>query len=62
MEITKDMTIGQMIVENPNVAPILMDIGMHCLGCPASQGETLEQAAQVHGVDINELMDKIRAL
>lgn len=62
MEITKDMTIGQIIVTNPNVAPILMEAGMHCLGCPASQGETLEEAAMVHGLDIDELMSKIAAL
>lgn len=62
MNITKDMTIGQIIVTNPNVAPILMEAGMHCLGCPASQGETLEEAAMVHGLDIDELMSKIAAL
>lgn len=62
MEITKDMTIGQMLVANPNVAPILMEAGMHCLGCPASQGETLEQAAQVHGMNFDDLMAKISAL
>lgn len=62
MEITKDMTIGQIIVTNPNVAPILMEAGMHCLGCPASQGETLEEAAMVHGLDIDDLMGKIAAL
>lgn len=62
MDITKDMTIGQIIVKNPNVAPILMEAGMHCLGCPASQGESLEEAAMVHGLDIDELMSKIAAL
>ena len=62
MEITKDMLIGQIIVKNPNVAPILMEAGMHCLGCPASQGETLEEAAMVHGLDIDSLMEKIAAL
>lgn len=62
MDITKDMTIGQIIVTNPNVAPILMDAGMHCLGCPASQGETLEEAAMVHGLDIDDLMKKIAEL
>lgn len=56
VEITKDMTIGQILVEAPEVAPMLMAVGMHCLGCPASQGETLEEAAMVHGIDINELM------
>lgn len=62
MEITKDMTIGQIIVKNPNVAPILMEAGMHCLGCPASQGETLEEAAMVHGIDYDELVKKIAEL
>lgn len=62
MDITKDMTIGQIIVKNPNVAPILMEAGMHCLGCPASQGESLEEAAMVHGLDIDDLMAKIAAL
>ncbi len=62
MEITKDMTIGQIIVKNPNVAPILMGAGMHCLGCPSAQGETLEEAAMVHGMDIDALMEKIEEL
>ncbi len=62
MEITKDMTIGEILVNKPEVAPILMEMGMHCLGCPASQGESLEDAAAVHGMDINDLMGKIAAL
>jgi len=62
MDITKDMLIGQIIVKNPNIAPILMEAGMHCLGCPASQGETLEEAAMVHGLDIDDLMAKIAKL
>ncbi|HCR40426.1 MAG TPA: disulfide oxidoreductase, partial [Lachnospiraceae bacterium] len=49
--ITKDMTIAQAIAVNQNIIPILMDIGMHCIGCPASQGETIEEAAMVHGMD-----------
>lgn len=60
--ITKDMTIGQIIVKNPNIAPILMEAGMHCLGCPSAQGESLEEAAMVHGLDIDDLMAKIQAL
>ncbi len=63
-KVTKDMTIGQILQMDMNVAPILMGIGMHCVGCPASQGETLEEAAMVHGVDadlleaqINEFME-----
>jgi len=61
-EITKDMTIGEIIAKDQNVIPILLEAGMHCLGCPASQGESLEEAAMVHGLDINELMAKIQAL
>ena len=62
MEITKDMTIGEVLVNKPEVAPILMEMGMHCLGCPASQGESLEQAAMVRGMNIDDLMGKIAAL
>lgn len=61
MAITKDMTIGEILRSNPEVAPILMEAGMHCLGCPASQGESLEEAAMVHGMDIDALMAKINA-
>lgn len=61
MAITKDMTIGEILRSNPEVAPILMEAGMHCLGCPASQGESLEEAAMVHGMDIDALMEKINA-
>ena len=61
-EITKDMTIGEILRTKPEVAPILMEAGMHCLGCPSAQGESLEEAAMVHGMDIDALMDKIAAL
>ena len=61
-QITKEMTIGEILRTNPDVAPILMDAGMHCLGCPSAQGESLEEAAMVHGMDINDLMAKIEAL
>lgn len=50
-QISKDMTIGEILRVDINIAPLLMSIGMHCLGCPASQGETLEEAAWVHGMD-----------
>ncbi len=50
-QISKDMTIGQILGVDPDVAPVLMSMGMHCLGCPASQGESLEEAAMVHGLD-----------
>lgn len=59
MEITKEMTIGQILQVKPGVAPVLLAMGMHCLGCPASQGESLEEAAMVHGMDIDELMKQI---
>ncbi len=61
-EITKDMTIGEILQANAGVAPVLMAAGMHCLGCPSAQGETLEEAALVHGLDVDELMRQISAL
>ena len=60
--ITKDMTIGEILRTNPDVASVLMEAGMHCLGCPSAQGESLEEAAMVHGMDIDSLMEKIQAL
>ena len=59
--VSKDMTIGQLIREYPNVAPILMQVGMHCLGCPSAQAETLGEAAMVHGLDADLLVEKINA-
>ncbi len=61
-KVTKDMTIGELLNSNPEVAPILMEVGMHCLGCPASQAETLAEAAMVHGIDADLLEEKINAL
>ena len=61
-QITKEMTIGEILSVNPNVAPILLEAGMHCLGCPSAQGESLEEAAIVHNMDIDDLMAKIAAL
>ena len=60
--ITKDMTIGEILRKAPQVAPVLMEAGMHCLGCPSAQGETLEEAAMIHGMDIDELMKAIAEL
>ena len=48
-----------MLEAAPEKAEILMEAGMHCLGCPASQAETLEEACEVHGIDVDELMSKI---
>ncbi|MBE5895411.1 MAG: DUF1858 domain-containing protein [Lachnospiraceae bacterium] len=59
--ITKDMTIGEALVANPNIVPVLMEAGMHCIGCPSAQGETIEEAALVHGFDVEELLAKINA-
>ena len=58
-KVTKDMLIGQLITLDPNIAPILMRAGMHCLGCPSSQMETIEEAAMVHGLDAQVLEDQI---
>ena len=60
--ITKDMTIGEILRTTPEVAPILLEAGMHCLGCPSAQMESLEEAAAVHGMNIDDLMSKIQAL
>lgn len=63
--VTKDTTIGEVLMINMNVAPIFYGMGMHCLGCPASQGETIEEAAWVHGIDpeivLKELNEYIEA-
>lgn len=50
-QITRDMKIGEVLTAYPDAAPVFYGIGMHCLGCPASQGETIEEAAWVHGLD-----------
>ncbi len=54
--IHKDMLIGEIITIDPGNAAILMANGMHCPGCPSAQGETLEEAALVHGMDVEELI------
>lgn len=58
-QITKTTMIGELLNIDAEVAPILLGIGMHCLGCPSSQGETIEEAAMVHGIDADELVNKI---
>ena len=59
MKFDKDITIGELLEKAPEKAEILMAAGMHCLGCPASQAETLEEACDVHGIDVDELLEKI---
>ena len=60
-EITKETTIGDVLRVKPEAVPVLMEIGMHCIGCPASAGETVEEAAAVHGVDADELVMRMNA-
>ena len=58
-KVDKDTIIGDILDTDFDVAPYFMEIGMHCLGCPASRGETIEQACEVHGVDPQQLIDKL---
>jgi len=58
-QVTRDTNIGELLMIDRGVAPILLGIGMHCLGCPASQGESIAEAAMVHGVDPDALVDMI---
>jgi hybrid cluster-associated redox disulfide protein len=59
--VTKDTTIGEVIQIDAGVIPILMGAGMHCVGCPSSAGETLEEAAMVHGIDSDMLVEEIQS-
>ena len=58
-KVSKDMLIGKLLQIDANIAPILMRAGMHCLGCPSSQMESLEEAAMVHGLDVDVLVNQI---
>ena len=58
-KITGDMLVGQICAEHPEAVPALQAVGMHCLGCPASRGETIEEACQVHGVNADELVEEL---
>lgn len=55
----KDTKIGEIIETAPEKAEILLQAGMHCLGCPASQEETLEEACEVHGIDVEDLVKEL---
>ena len=61
MEINKDMTIGELLEKAPEKAEILLEAGMHRLGCPASQAETIAEACDVHGIDVEELIKKLNS-
>ncbi len=58
-QVSKDMVIGEILALNPNTATILMNAGMHCLGCPSAQGESLADAAAVHGMDADALVAEL---
>lgn len=58
-QITKDMLIGDILDMDEGTAPFFFEMGMHCLGCPSSRGESLEDACAVHGTDCDELVKKI---
>ena len=60
MKLTKETTMGEMLEYDMGIAYILMQCGMHCVGCPSSIGESLEEACAVHGLDADEVMDVIR--
>ena len=62
INITKDTIIGDILDIAPQCAPVFMSIGMHCLGCPSSRGETVEQACAVHGVDCEKLLEVVNAV
>ena len=61
MKIEKTTKIGELLENAPAKADILLEAGMHCLGCPASQAETLEEACMVHGIDVEDLLAKLNA-
>lgn len=61
-QITKDTIIGNILDIAPETAPLFLSIGMHCLGCPSSRGETVEQACMVHGVDVDVLLAKLNSM
>jgi hybrid cluster-associated redox disulfide protein len=57
--ISRDLTIAEALKIRPEIAPILMSKGMHCLGCVIAQGETIGQAAEVHGLDVDQLIKEL---
>jgi hybrid cluster-associated redox disulfide protein len=59
MEITKDMTIGDVVKKYPATVSALMNYGMGCIGCPSAQAESLEDAARVHGIEVSKLVDSL---
>ena len=62
MQINKDMLIGELVVMDELIPQMLMGAGMHCLGCPSSQMESLEEACMVHGIDCDDLVSKMNEI
>ena len=60
--ITKDTIIGDILDMDQTTAPFFLEMGMHCLGCPSSRGETVEQACMVHGVEVDDLLAKVNEM
>lgn len=58
-QVTRDMNIGEILDNARETVPFFLEMGMHCLGCPSARGETLEQACMVHGVNADDLVEKI---
>ena len=59
--IEKTTKIGELLKIAPEKSRVLLEAGMHCLGCPSAQEETIEEACQVHGIDVDELIEKINS-
>ena len=61
MKFNKDTRIGELLEVAPEKAEILLNVGMHCIGCPASQMETIEEACDVHRIDVEDVLEKLNA-
>ncbi|NLL94039.1 MAG: DUF1858 domain-containing protein [Clostridiales bacterium] len=59
MQISKDMLISEIIQVDQGIIPILLSVGMHCIGCPSAQGESLDEACMVHGLDVDVVVSSI---
>lgn len=60
-KITANMTVYEVLQLAPDIGPVFYEFGMHCLGCPISRGETVAEAAAAHGVDVEDMLDKLNA-
>lgn len=58
-KVVKETIMGDLLKKNPEVVPVLLNAGMHCIGCPSSIGESLEEACMVHGIDADDLVEEI---